>query len=79
MHEKGTETNICLTKGVTAASALRAASKLALEPKWFEPEWLRTLSITMTMIARPVGSLCTHGLILLEGWSAWAIAHSLLV
>ena len=38
-----------------------------------------TLSIKMTMIARPVGSLCTHGPVLPEGQSAGAMAHSLLV
>ena len=31
----------------------------------------------MKMIARPVGSLCTHGHILPEGQSAWALAHFL--
>ena len=32
-----------------------------------------SLSITMTMITRPVGSLCTHG----SCQSAWASVHSL--
>ena len=36
-----------------------------------------TLSTTMTLIARPLGSLCTHGPTLPEGQSAWALAHSL--
>ena len=35
---------------------------------------LKTLSIAMTMVARPVGSLCTHGSILPEGQSAWALS-----
>ena len=37
----------------------------------------KTLSIAMTMVARPVGSLCTHGSILPEGQSAWALSPSL--
>ena len=37
------------------------------------------LSVTMTMITRPVGlSLCTHGSDLPECQSAWTLAHSLL-
>ena len=31
----------------------------------------------MTMVARPVGSLCTHGSILPRGQSAWALSPSL--
>ena len=39
--------------------------------------FLFSMRMTMTMIARPVGSLCTHGSDLPECQSAWAVAPSL--
>ena len=62
---------------VCSTCALCRYTRSRLEPTHGGHSLSPSLSATMTMITRPVGSLCKHGSDLPQCQSAWASVHSL--